>query len=116
MILFTDDGLSLIRAMNFGEFVNGKAQQPLPPSLSPHEANLDHFGALCHGLCVKLLRLFALGLRVSYHLDTFSMTFNSGQIDSNEGGEKWFASRHDPSKGTSGSVLRLLHVRDPLIA
>lgn len=80
-------------AMNFGEFTNGKAQQPLPPSLASHEAELNHFGILCHELCIKLLRLFALGLK----------------IDPNEGGKKWFSSRHDPSQGSSGSVLRLLH-------
>lgn len=50
--------------MNFGEFTDGKAQQPLPPSLASHEAELYHFGVLCHELCIKLLRLFALGLRV----------------------------------------------------
>lgn len=50
--------------MNFGEFTNGKAQQPLPPSLASHEAELNHFGVLCHKLCIKLLRLFALGLKV----------------------------------------------------
>lgn len=50
--------------MNFGEFANGKAQQPLPPSLAPQEAELNDFGVLCHDLCVKLLRLFALGLKV----------------------------------------------------
>ena len=52
------------RAMNFGEFTNGKAQQPLPTSLALHEAELNHFGVLCHELCIKLLRLFAHGLRV----------------------------------------------------
>ncbi|KAF6222139.1 hypothetical protein HO133_001225 [Letharia lupina] len=80
-------------AMNFGEFTDGKAQQPLPPSLASHEAELYHFGVLCHELCIKLLRLFALGLR----------------IDPNHGGKDWFSSRHDPSQGSSGSVLRLLH-------
>ena len=50
--------------MNFGEFANGKAQQPLPPSLAPHEAELNHFEVLCHELCIKLLRLFAHGLKV----------------------------------------------------
>ncbi len=50
--------------MNFGEFVDGKAQQPLPSSLASHEAELNQFGVLCRELCIKLLRLFALGLRV----------------------------------------------------
>lgn len=47
---------------------------------------------------MKLLRLFALGL----------------QIDSSKGGEEYFSSRHDPLKGPSGRVLRLLHVRHPV--
>ncbi|KAF8425109.1 hypothetical protein EV426DRAFT_596378 [Tirmania nivea] len=80
-------------ALNFGEFSNGKAQQPLPPSLVPHEVELAEFADLCHELCLRLLRLFALGL-------------NIGKAD---GGEEWFASRHDKEKGPSGSILRLLH-------
>ena len=32
------------------------------------------------------------------------------QIEKNSGGEDWFSSRHDPSKGLSGSILRLLFV------
>ncbi|MCJ1230097.1 hypothetical protein MMC12_006768 [Toensbergia leucococca] len=80
-------------AINFGEFVNGKAQQPMPKSLAAHEAEIGQFAMRCNELCMKLLRLFACGL----------------QIDEADGGESWFSSRHDPSKGPSGSVLRLLH-------
>lgn len=98
----------MTRAMNFGEFANGKAQQLLPPSLASHEAELNRFGRLCHELCVKLLRLLALGLQVRdcVRLLGFPMP-DQTQIDPNEGGKDWFASRHDPSKGASGSVLRL---------
>ncbi|CAF9934478.1 MAG: hypothetical protein ALECFALPRED_005958 [Alectoria fallacina] len=80
-------------AMNFGEFSDGNAQQPLPPSLASNEAELYHFRVLCHELCIRLLHLFALGLK----------------IDPSEGGKYWFSSRHDPSQGSSGSVLRFLH-------
>ena len=31
------------------------------------------------------------------------------QIDPSQGGEDWFSSRHDCSKGSSGSILRFLH-------
>ncbi|KAL9138389.1 MAG: hypothetical protein Q9175_000372 [Cornicularia normoerica] len=86
-------GFVFVRAMNFGEFSNGKAQQPLPSSLASHEAELNHFGVLCHELCINLLRLLAVGLKV----------------DLSEGGKDWFSSRHDPSQGPSGSILRLLH-------
>ncbi|RPB29814.1 Clavaminate synthase-like protein [Terfezia boudieri ATCC MYA-4762] len=80
-------------ALNFGEFSNGKAQQPLPPSLVPHEVELAKFADQCHELCLRLLRLFALGLK----------------IDKEDGGEEWFASRHDQANGPSGSILRLLY-------
>ena len=98
--------------MNFGEFANGKAQQPLPPSLAPNEAELNSFGVLCHELCIKLLRFLAVGLKVSdrVRLLHFQMP-DYTQVDVNKGGEDWFSSRHDPSHGSSGSILRLLHVR-----
>ena len=50
--------------MNFGEFNNGKAMQALPPTLASHEANIEGFRYLCHELCIKLLRLIAMGLEV----------------------------------------------------
>lgn len=42
---------------------------------------------------MKILRLFALGL----------------EIDPEAGGADWFSSRHDPQRGETGSILRLLH-------
>ncbi|KAH6680833.1 oxidoreductase-like protein [Halenospora varia] len=78
-------------AMNFGEFVDGKAQQPLPPSLVHHESELDKFHTYCHDMMLKILTLFAIGL----------------QIDQEAGGPKWFSSRHQG--GPSGCTLRLLH-------
>lgn len=74
--------------MNFGEFTAGKAQQPLPPSLSPHEAILDNFSTLCRKTCDRILTLLALGLEVD---PTF------------------FTTRHDPIHGPSGSILRFLY-------
>jgi isopenicillin N synthase-like dioxygenase len=52
------------RAFNLGEFQDGKAQQPLPPSLAPHEAELYIFEKYCNNLMLKLLDLFAIGLKV----------------------------------------------------
>lgn len=52
-----------LRAMNIAEFIDGKAQQALAPALAPHEADIHHFYGLCHELCIKLLKLFALGLK-----------------------------------------------------
>jgi len=53
-----------LRAMNFGEFKDGKAQQPLPPLLQQHEAQLNQFHDYCHDLMLKILRLFAIGLKI----------------------------------------------------
>jgi isopenicillin N synthase-like dioxygenase len=50
--------------MNFGEFKDGKAQQPLPPSLQEKEPELNQFHDYCHDLMLKILRLFAIGLKV----------------------------------------------------
>lgn len=81
-------------AFNFGEFVNGKAQQPLPPAFAGHELELSTFSAGCYELCGQILRLIAMGLEIE---------------DGDEAGIDWFATRHDPSKGDSGTILRFLH-------
>lgn len=31
------------RAFNFGQFVNGKADQPLPDSIAPYESQINDF-------------------------------------------------------------------------
>ncbi|KAF2762883.1 Clavaminate synthase-like protein [Pseudovirgaria hyperparasitica] len=80
-------------AFNLGEFVNGKADQPLPPPLAREESRIGQFADQCHELCNQILRLFARAL----------------DIPRDEGGETWFSQRHDRSKGPSGSVLRLLY-------
>ena len=54
------------RVLNFGEFSNGKAAQHLPPLLASHELEIADFESRCHQLCVKLLRLFAKGLKVCF--------------------------------------------------
>ncbi|KUJ09983.1 Clavaminate synthase-like protein [Mollisia scopiformis] len=79
-------------AMNLGEFVDGKAQQPLPPSFAAREAEIDQFQKYCHGLMIKILVLFAIGL----------------EVDPSSGGPDWFSSRHIGA-GPSPCTLRLLH-------
>ncbi|EPS32502.1 hypothetical protein PDE_07462 [Penicillium oxalicum 114-2] len=74
-------------AMNFGDFKNGKAQQPLPTSLTPHESEIADFAQLCNKTCKRILNLLSLGLEMP---------------------EDFFASRHDPSSGPTGSILRFL--------
>jgi isopenicillin N synthase-like dioxygenase len=78
---------------NINDFVNGKPQQPLPDPLLSRQNEIDAFVHQCHSLCLKLLRLFAIGL----------------EIDESSGGEDWFSPTHDKSKGSSGSVLRMLY-------
>lgn len=81
------------RAFNIGEFIDGSAQQHLPEALAKNESRIGAFADRCHSLCNRILELFAIGL----------------EIPEGEGGQKWFAESHDRSKGTSGSVLRLLY-------
>ena len=52
------------RALNFGDFKDGKAQQPLPPSLTQHESEISGFANLCNKTCNRILNLLALGLEV----------------------------------------------------
>jgi hypothetical protein len=54
--------------MNLGEFKTGKAQQPLPQYLLDHEAELDRFQNYCMDLMLKILTLFAVGLKVRFSL------------------------------------------------
>lgn len=75
------------------EFVDGKAQQPLPEPLKSHETEVSSFASKCHDLCLRILQLLAIGL----------------SIDEDQGGKDWFTSRHDKSRGSSGSVFRLLY-------
>ncbi|MCJ1376963.1 hypothetical protein MMC17_000053 [Xylographa soralifera] len=89
----TDERGDPKEGFNFGEFADSKAQQPLPPALQAHEAQLSRFSGLCRELAMKLLELFAIGLKV----------------DPAEGGANWFASRHEKSKGPSGTILRILY-------
>ncbi|EAL91389.1 oxidoreductase, 2OG-Fe(II) oxygenase family, putative [Aspergillus fumigatus Af293] len=79
---------SIKGAMNFGEFKDGKAQQPLPPSLAPHEAEIGHFASLCNKTCNRILKLLALGLQIP---------------------NDFFTSRHDPQNGPTGCILRYLY-------
>jgi hypothetical protein len=56
--------LTMQRAMNLGEFVDGRAQQPLPAAFAGHEQELDQFQKYCHCLMSKILVLFGIGLEV----------------------------------------------------
>ncbi|KAI1074141.1 2OG-Fe(II) oxygenase superfamily protein [Whalleya microplaca] len=77
---------------NFGPFENGKATQPIPQSIEPHQAELAAFREACHELCRKLLLLFGIGLGVNP--------------------PDFFTKAHSPSQ-PSGSILRLLYYPPP---
>ncbi|KAH9901928.1 Clavaminate synthase-like protein [Xylariomycetidae sp. FL2044] len=77
---------------NFGPFQDGKATQPIPSIIQPHEAELAAFRASCHSLCLKLLHLFGIGLGVNP--------------------PSFFTSAHSPSE-PSGSILRFLYYPAP---
>ncbi|KAI8961550.1 Clavaminate synthase-like protein [Daldinia sp. FL1419] len=77
---------------NFGPFVNGKATQPIPQPVEPHQADLAEFRGACHNLCRKLLLLFGIGLGVNP--------------------PQFFSAAHDPNS-PSGSILRFLYYPPP---
>ncbi|KAK1687972.1 2OG-Fe(II) oxygenase superfamily protein [Colletotrichum godetiae] len=76
-------------AFNFGEFKDGKAQQPLPPTIQSDEPFLNSFRDQCHSLCLELLELLGIGLDVNP--------------------TDFFSSAHLRSKGDSGTILRMLY-------
>ncbi|KAH8769387.1 oxidoreductase-like protein [Hyaloscypha sp. PMI_1271] len=78
-------------AMNLGGFLDGKAQQPLPPVFKDHEPELYAFQKYCQTMMNKILDLFAVGLEVSSPTE----------------GSKYFSNRHGPEP--TPCTLRLLH-------
>ncbi|KAH6689588.1 2OG-Fe(II) oxygenase superfamily protein [Plectosphaerella plurivora] len=76
-------------AFNFGEFKDGKAQQPLPKTIQEDEAQVNAFRDQCHKFCLRLLHLLGVGLDVQP--------------------TDFFSSAHQPSRGESGTILRLLY-------
>ncbi|KJZ71771.1 hypothetical protein HIM_08856 [Hirsutella minnesotensis 3608] len=74
------------RAFNFGEFVDGRAQQPLPSSIANEEQLLSAFADSCRRLCHKILSLLGQGLDVG----------------------DFFSSAHFVRQSGSGTILRFL--------
>ncbi|OQO14178.1 hypothetical protein B0A48_01054 [Cryoendolithus antarcticus] len=67
---------------------DGSYPQAIPTNLQPHIPTLIAFQSACHALCQRLLAHFATALDIP---------------------SDWFTSRHDFSKGPSGTVFRLLY-------
>ncbi|KND93665.1 hypothetical protein TOPH_01601 [Tolypocladium ophioglossoides CBS 100239] len=73
-------------AFNFGEFIDGKAQQALPCTINNDEPRFSAFADSCRKLCHKILYLLGLGLDVG----------------------EFFSSAHFTTPGASGTILRFL--------
>ncbi|KAJ4355561.1 uncharacterized protein N0V89_003579 [Didymosphaeria variabile] len=67
--------------------------QPLPSPLSQSSSEIRKFLDSCHAICTRILTLLGTAL----------------EIKEEEGGEKWFAARHDESQGPSGTIFRMLY-------
>ncbi|KAK4188222.1 hypothetical protein QBC35DRAFT_451514 [Podospora australis] len=76
-------------AFNFGEFVDGKADQPIPPTIAEEEDQINEFRELCYQLCLKINTLLGIGLQVTP--------------------PDFFRDAHLHSKGASGTILRFLY-------
>ncbi|KAF4584458.1 hypothetical protein GQ602_005831 [Ophiocordyceps camponoti-floridani] len=76
---------------NFGEFVDGKAQQPLPESVAAQEPFLSFFAASCRTLCNRILHLLGIGLDIG----------------------EFFSSAHFNTQDGSGTTLRFLRYPAP---
>ncbi|KAK5662955.1 hypothetical protein OQA88_6367 [Cercophora sp. LCS_1] len=76
-------------AFNFGEFIDGKAQQPIPPSIAEDESQISTFRDFCYDVTLKINTLLGIGL----------------EVDPPE----FFTNAHLRSKGPSGTTLRYLY-------
>ncbi|KAK4137516.1 Clavaminate synthase-like protein [Trichocladium antarcticum] len=76
-------------AFNFGDFVDAKAQQPIPPTIAADEAQISAFRDACYHLTLKLHTLLGIGLQVTP--------------------PDFFTAAHQRARGPSGTILRFLH-------
>ncbi|KAK4122260.1 Clavaminate synthase-like protein [Parathielavia appendiculata] len=75
-------------SFNFGDFADGKAQQPIPPTIVADEPQISAFRDLCYNLSLKLNTLLGIGLEVTP--------------------PDFFTTAHLRSRGPSGTILRFL--------
>ncbi|KAK0635176.1 hypothetical protein B0T17DRAFT_482301 [Bombardia bombarda] len=76
-------------AFNFGEFKDGKPQQPIPPTIEPDLDQIRAFSDLCYDMCLKINTLLGIGLEINP--------------------PSFFTTAHLRENGASGTILRLLH-------
>ncbi|KXT05342.1 hypothetical protein AC578_10949 [Pseudocercospora eumusae] len=67
---------------------DGTFEQPLPEPITSNLPSVIKFENSCHELCQRILEKFAIALEIE---------------------SDWFTSRHDPSKGSLGSIFRYLY-------
>ncbi|KAB5575832.1 hypothetical protein GE09DRAFT_1169665 [Coniochaeta sp. 2T2.1] len=76
-------------AFNFGQFLSGKPQQPLPANIEPYVDEISQFQDYLYNTCLKLNLLLGIGLDVDP--------------------PDFFKTRHLRENGPSGTTLRLLY-------
>ncbi|KAF7195404.1 hypothetical protein HII31_03296 [Pseudocercospora fuligena] len=67
---------------------DGTFDQPLPEPITSNLSSVIDFENTCHELCQRILTQFAIALEIE---------------------SDWFTSRHDPTKGSLGSIFRYLY-------
>lgn len=98
------------RAFNFGEFLNHKAQQPLPPSIASHESQISAFRDHCYHLTLKLNTLLGIGLQVTPpDFFTKARTPPSAPPPPPLSHPTYLTPPDLRATGPSGTTLRLLH-------
>ncbi|KAL1890791.1 hypothetical protein Cpir12675_005245 [Ceratocystis pirilliformis] len=78
---------------NFGEFKDGKPNQPIPSTIEPFEGDIKQIFGDCSSLAQRIIYLLGVGL------ETQPADF--------------FSSVHTPEKGESGTTLRMLYYPAP---
>jgi hypothetical protein len=92
------------RAFNFGEFIDNKAQQPIPPTIAADEANLSAFRDLCYDLSLHLNPLLGIGLEVLSPPPSHFPQLTRPQVNP----PTFFTTAHHRTRGPSGTILRFL--------
>ncbi|KAI9497690.1 hypothetical protein BDB00DRAFT_803633 [Zychaea mexicana] len=79
-------------AFNFGPFVNGEYNYPLPEVFEESKSEIESFSRACHGTITHILEAFAIAL----------------QIPEEEGGREYFSRTHQYDEPKCGETLRFL--------
>ncbi|KAF2111427.1 hypothetical protein BDV96DRAFT_582129 [Lophiotrema nucula] len=85
--------------------------QPLPTLLSSQKQLIQRFQLSCHTLCTNILTLLGTSHPSILTSPKKKLTQQGTalSIPSSAGGSEWFTTRHDQSRGPSGTIFRLLY-------